>query len=301
MKKALVLFGLLALVVNMGLFADDIKWSLNDPYQLITITSVSTAVANQIKIEYTAKKAIPVMTILIKCFYKDGSNRTYDNEERGVKSGGSRSPTVFAHSPSSITRVEITLKQLAKKDIEVLEKTEEYLDIMSKLLQGVPSNKVQELVRHMETVSGILNTVNKGISIYSTVKDMAEVVSWGNAYKDARTDEDKIRAGNGANKKMLELIPKLASYAGGPLYGQIIPVVCKAVSNAYNFLDRRAQNIDLTWWYLDDAFHHAYYGNETRFGNLVIEMKSNGANVQQVTKVLEELQAMEQMTGKQVF
>ena len=300
MKKNLFMFGVLALIVNMGLSAENIKWSLNDPYQLITINNVSTATASQIKIEYTAKKAIPVMTILIKCFYSDGSSpRTYDNEEHNVKSGSSRSPTVLAHSPSKISKVEITLKQFAKKDIEVLEKTEEYLDIMSKLLQTVPSNKVQELVKHMETVSGILGTVNKGMSIYSTVKDMTEVISWGNAYKDAKTDEDKIRAGNGANKKMLELIPKLASYASGPLYGQIIPVVCKAVSNAYNILDRRAQQADLIWWLEDNAFYQAY--DEAKFNKLVIELKSNQANVQQVTRVLKELIAMEQMTGKQVF
>jgi len=299
MKKNLFMFGVLALIVNMGLSAENIKWSLNDPYQLITINNVSTATASQIKIEYTAKKAIPVMTILIKCFYSDGSSpRTYDNEEHNVKSGSSRSPTVLAHSPSKISKVEITLKQFAKKDIEVLEKTEEYLDIMSKLLQTVPSNKVQELVKHMETVSGILGTVNKGMSIYSTVKDMTEVISWGNAYKDAKTDEDKIRAGNGANKKMLELIPKLASYASGPLYGQIIPVVCKAVSNAYNILDRRAQNIDMINWLSDDAFYQAY---EDRFNKLAIEMKSNGATMQQVTRVLQELKAMEQMTGQKIF
>jgi len=283
----------------MGLFAQNIKWSLNDPYQLITINSVSTAVASQIKIEYTAKKAIPVMTILIKCFYSDGSSpRTYDNEERNVKSGSSRSPTVFAHATSNISRVEITLKQLAKKDIEILETTESYLNTISKLLEGVPSDKVQKLVGHMNTVSGILGTVNKGMSIFSTVKDLSEVVAWGNLYKDAKTDEDKIRAGNRANKKMLDLIPKLASFAGGSLYGQIIPVVCKAVGNAYNILDRRAQQADMIWWLEDNDFYMAY---EDRFNKLVIEMKSNGATVKQVTRVLQELKAMEQLTGKQVF
>jgi len=288
----------LALVVNMGLFAQNISFSLNRS-DLINISSVSTAVASQIKIEYTAKKDIPVMTILIKCFYKDGTNRTYDNEERNVKSGSSRSPTVFAHSTSNISRVAITLKEYGKKDVETLETVEGYLDTISKLLEGVPSDQVQTLVRRMETVSGIMGNINKGLSIYNTVKDLSEVVAWGNVYKGAKTDEEKIRAGNRANKKMLDLIPKLASFAGGSLYGQIIPVVCKAVGNAYNILDRRPQQADLIHWLDDRDFYFAY--DEKKFNKLVIELKSNGANVRQVTRILQELIEMEKMSGKQVF
>jgi len=302
MKKALVLFCVFAFVANMGLFADDIKWKLMNRSDLINITSVSTAVVNQIKIEYTAKKAIPVMTLYIKCFYSDGTSpKTYDNEERSVKNGGSRSPTVFAHSPSKISRVEISIKEFSKKDVELLEKTEGYLNTMSQLMQAVPSDKVKEFAGHLDRISGVLGVVNKGMDVYKTIKDLSEVIAWGNLYKDAKTDEEKIRAGNRGNKKILEMIPKLAAFAGGPLYGMIIPVVCKMVSNTYNTIARRAQNIDLTWWYQDDAFYDVYYGNEDRFGNLVLDMKSNGASIKQVTTVLKELIAIEQMTGQKLF
>ena len=303
MKKNLVLVfvAVFTLFAGAGLSAQDIKFSLQDPHQLITINSVTVAAVSQIKIVYTARKAIPVMTMLIKCFYSDGSPRTYDNEERNVKSGSSRSPTVIAHSPSKVTRVEITLKEFAKKDIEILEQTEGYLDTMSKLLEAVPSDKMKEFTQRLDRVTGALGFVNKGMDMYKVLRDLSEVISWGNAYKDARTDEDKIRAGNRGNMKILETIPKLAAFAGGPLYGQIIPVVCKTVSNTYKTLDRHAQNIDLTWWYGDDKFYAVYYGNEDRFRNLVLQMKSNGAEIQQVTLVLREFLAIEQLAGQRLF
>ena len=303
MKKnlVLVLAAVFTLFAGAGLSAQSINYDQKDHRDSITVNGVTTAMASQIKIEYTAKRAFPVMTILIKCIYKDGSSRNYDNEERNVKNGSTYKPTVIAHSPSNITKVELSFKEFAKKDIEILETTEGYLNTMNNLLQYVPSNRVAEFTRHLDRVSGILGNVNKGMDVYKVVKDMSEVVSWGNLYKDAKTDEEKIRAGNGGNRKLLEMIPRLASFAGGPLYGQIIPVVCKMVSNTYNTLDRRAQNIDLTWWYEDDAFYQAYYGNEKKFNNLVIEMKSKGASIQQVTQVLNELLAIEQMTGQQLF
>jgi hypothetical protein len=303
MKKnlVLVLAAVFTLFAIAGLSAGPINFDQKDHRDSITVTAVSTAMASQVKIEYTAKKAFPVMTILIKCIYKDGSTREYDNEERNVKSGGTRSPLVIARSPSDITKVELRFKEFAKRDIEILEKTEGYLDTMSKLLQAVPSNRVQEFAGHIDKASSIMGAVNKGMDVYKVARDMSEVVAWGRAYKDAKTDEEKIRAGNSGNRKFLETIPKLAAFAGGPLYGQIIPVVCKMVSNTYNALDRRAQNIDLTWWYEDQAFYDAYYLNESRFANLVLEMKSKGASVNQVTEVLNEFLAIEKMTGQQLF
>jgi hypothetical protein len=303
MKKnfVLVLTAVFTLFSAAGLFAGPIKFDQKDHRDSINVTAVSTAMASQVKIEYTAKKDFPVMTILIKCIYKDGSSRVYDNEERNVRSGNSRQPLVVARSPSDITKVELSFKEYAKKDIEILEKTEEYLDTISKLFQAVPSNRVQEFAGHIDKASNILGTVNKGMDVYKVTKDMSEIISWGRVYKDAKTDEEKIRAGNSGNRKFLETIPKLAAFAGGPLYGQIIPVVCKMVSSTYNILDRRAQGIDLTWWYEDDKFYQAYYGNEKRFGNLVLELKSRGATVNQVTEVLNEFLAIEQMTGQQLF
>jgi hypothetical protein len=282
--------------------ANSIPFVQMNGQDLVTVLSVTAIKLKQIQVEYkvVAKETIKKMTIFIKCFYWAYDPKEFDNVEHNAKSGETYKPTVFAISKlvdiaQTVRSVEITIvKGTGKKAID-LEKAEDYLDKICFLFENVDNDTVQKLLKHLETIKGVLEKVNKGMDIYSSFKNMYDVFLLGDDYKKAETSEEKRKLAKTGNLKMLETVERFSSFVSGPLYGMIIPVVCQMVASVYNNIEYSAQKTDLTWWYQYEPFYDEYYGNEERFENLVLEMKSNGAEVEQVTEALKEIRELEEM------
>jgi len=257
----------------------------------IEIKSVKTWLG-QIQIEYKALKRIKEMTIFIKCFYKHGTSFEYEIKARNAKKDHTYKPFVTGLLPvttgfmpvanlasANISIIDVgfgKLKDWKKVDLDNLEDVEDYLNILIELLGEVDNDEVQVLKGHLEKISEKLGIVNKTWNVCETISDMAKVVDWGDKYKNAKTDVEKMGVAREGRKKMLEIISNLSGFAGGDLYGKIIPVVCDMVHSVCNIIENHGLQIEkvseITANVTDpnhQAFHNVY---EHRFDNLVFDI-----------------------------
>jgi hypothetical protein len=99
----------------------------------------------------------------------------------------------------------------------------------------LPGN-LEYVAINLKNAQDLVGKYGTATDMYKMLKGSVEVLKWSATWKDANTDAAKISANKAASKSMLKVLDSFVSIAGGPIYGQVVPVLLKAVENTVDLI-----------------------------------------------------------------
>jgi len=305
MKKRIGFVLLLLTVVMLGTaFAEagrKIPFTQIDLKDGINVTSVNEYKGpyKGIEITYTAKKDYKVITFFVKVKYKDGKEEDVDNQENNVKKGKTYDPDMNTggnkRDPSTISSVEIRIKEFSKSDCDIIEKAEKAAKSANTVLGNLSSENARKVASYFGTLANVLGKVNSGMELYKTAKDLSDAYTWSANYARSKSDQEKLNAGKKTNEAILKMLPKLAGLVN-PGYGIVVGRVVEMMSATLDAMALYNAEQSMTLIATDNG---RYYDLITSpYKNIAIEMYTKGASLSDMEQAIKSLEEIAKITGQ---